>query len=132
MQQIPTEDIVFLLIVLVCLTAKHFLADFPLQSKYMLRKTNQKGWLLPLMAHSATHAGMTFVILWSVINIKQALALAALDFVIHCVVDSAKARLANYNVFDKRFWVALGLDQMLHNLTYIAIAFIAYRFHLTS
>jgi len=73
---------------------KHFLADYPLQTPYMLKKFGftWEEWVLPLSAHAGVHALFTFSIsflftrLWSV-----SLGLAAFDFSIHFVMDRIKA-----------------------------------------
>lgn len=70
---------------------KHFLADFPLQGKYMLGKFKPGlDFLGPLTAHCAVHAGLTFGIVW-VCRPKLAVQLAITDFVIHFVMDRIKA-----------------------------------------
>jgi len=122
----------FLLLCLVFET-KHLLADFVVQTKYMLGKFNAVGWAGPLAAHCGLHAGMTLVIaLW----FNPALWwLAALDFAIHFAMDWFKASprmLGRYKYLcpsehatasaeqkraDKLFWVTLGFDQYIHHLT---------------
>jgi hypothetical protein len=51
---------------LVAFQIKHFLADFPLQGKYMLGKfKGGTDWVLPLVAHSGVHALFTLaIVLW--------------------------------------------------------------------
>jgi len=69
---------------------KHFLADFPLQSGFMLKKF-LPGWdfFFPLAAHCAVHAGMTLAI---VLCVNPALWwLALVDFGIHFLMDRIKA-----------------------------------------
>jgi hypothetical protein len=113
-----------LLMLLLGLMFKHFLADFPLQSQYMLKKTAAEGWLLPLAAHCAIHGLLTFWVVVPFSGLRLALLVAVGDFLAHLLVDYWKAHLTHYTVADKGFWVTLGIDQMLHNFTYIAIAFI--------
>lgn len=118
---------------------KHFLADYPLQRGYMLRKFLKTGWVLPLACHCAVHAVMTFVIAAAVAGVAAAAGLAAFDFVCHFIMDRIKADprlLGRYKPLTKetfptadaaakrsndRFWWSLGLDQTVHHLTHYAI-----------
>ena len=118
--------ILITLLTLIGLELKHFLCDFVYQTKYMLRKNTAKDWYLPLAAHAGVHAGATA----AVVAIPAVLLdnywliplLAIGDGVLHCVIDGIKARCFQCNVFHHRYWVILGLDQLLHSLTYIIIA----------
>lgn len=74
--------------------AKHFLADYPLQRPWMLGKF-LPGWQFvpPLAAHCAVHGLMTFAIAcwYTGGNGWFALAVAALDFGVHFLMDRIKA-----------------------------------------
>jgi hypothetical protein len=75
---------------------KHFIADYPLQTPWMLGKFKKQGWVLPLSAHCAVHslgtilvlgAGRVFILIpWAAI-----LVLSVFDFVIHFIMDRIKA-----------------------------------------
>lgn len=102
---------------------KHFLADFPLQGRYMLGKF--KGgteWILPLAAHASVHWLFTLVIC---LAIKPAMwPLAFLDFGVHFCVDRLKASPnfgGRWKMDKPQFWWALGADQMAHHLTHYFI-----------
>lgn len=73
---------------------KHFIADYPLQGKYMLGKFKPHGWVLPLAAHCGVHFLFTFAIayLWT-FNGLLALGCGLLDFVVHFIMDRVKASL---------------------------------------
>ncbi|MEK7118723.1 MAG: DUF3307 domain-containing protein [Patescibacteria group bacterium] len=107
---------------------KHFLADFPLQGKYMLRKS-EDGWsfFLPLFAHCGVHAGFTFgIVLGFTRSLAFSLALAAFDFIVHFVMDRVKAGkkyLGRFAPPGPYFWWSLGFDQMVHHLTHFAIIY---------
>ncbi len=114
---------VFLLMVI--FQVKHYLADYPLQRQYMLKKVNP-GWdfILPLVVHCAVHALMTLAL---VLYYAPALwYLAILDFVTHFIMDRIKSGpkyLGRFqDVTKSPFWLAFGLDQMVHHLTHIYIA----------
>lgn len=76
---------------LVFFQIKHFVADYPLQGVYMLGKFKDKGWILPLSAHCAVHAIMTFCISVIYVSPLISLGLALLDFAIHFAMDRIKA-----------------------------------------
>jgi Protein of unknown function (DUF3307) len=76
---------------------KHFLADYPLQGKFMLGKF-LPGWkfVLPLVAHCAVHAAFTAGIVWLARKISPGIApenywLALQDFIVHFIMDRIKA-----------------------------------------
>jgi hypothetical protein len=130
---------------LVLFQFKHFIADYPLQTKYMLGKFRTSDWVWPLAAHCGVHAGLTAMIAWFVSgNIVLVLGLGLFDFLAHFVMDRIKADPAllgrfkslNSNQFseysridefgsvarsklrsNKLFWWSLGFDQMVHHLT---------------
>jgi len=117
-----TFGAVFLMLCL--LQIKHMFADYYLQTPKMLSGRSEY-----LHWGRAQHAGvhvvgsvLVFLIFgapWSFI-----LIIAALEWIVHFNIDFAKARYS-----DKRqlipsqaaFWRAAGLDQCMHNLTYIAM-----------
>lgn len=129
---------------------KHFLADYPWQTPYMLKKfLGGTDWIKPLAAHAGVHAGLTFLIsivfVWNLsgpMSLFLPFVLAALDFSIHFVVDRIKASpsmLGRYKALSGKefatatseqkqhntyFWWALGADQMAHHLTHYVIIFI--------
>lgn len=113
-------------LLLALLFIKHFLCDFPLQTSWMLRKGAKKGWILPLTAHAAIHGWATFMILiFMTVAADPAFALLMgfADFAVHWMIDYWKARKAKADFNSRAFWNYLGLDQLLHNLTYLAIIF---------
>jgi hypothetical protein len=88
----------FIFGLLIAFQFKHFLADYPLQTPYMLQKF-KPGWefVKPLAAHAGTHAAFTWLIclVFAVIKGKVPVylppAMALLDFTVHFVVDRIKA-----------------------------------------
>lgn len=120
------------LVLMVLLIVKHFIADFPLQTAYMLGKSKKEGWAKPLLAHSAVHAVLTFAVLFggllAVLPWGLALGIgitfSLFDGTIHFIVDMIKAQgFSHYSTSDNKFWIALGADQMAHYLTYAFIVF---------
>lgn len=95
---------VFLLLIIYQI--KHFLADYPLQGKYMLGKfKGGTDWIAPLLAHVAVHGAFTFVIAFIYITCTEhdhtAINMAAvtiysammafIDASIHFAMDRIKA-----------------------------------------
>lgn len=137
---------IFLLLIL--FQFKHFLADFPLQTEYMLGKFRGTNWALPLMAHAGVHAAITLLICLA-FGSPWAPLCSAIDFIIHGSMDRIKAsphmlgrfkplgsdqfswyastaKLGDANskraiLGNKLFWWSLGLDQMVHHLTHYFI-----------
>jgi hypothetical protein len=78
-------------ILLIIYQIKHFLADYPLQGKYMLGKFKPyPEYIHPLLCHALVHGGFTFVIACCV-NPGVAVRCAILDIVVHFIVDRVKA-----------------------------------------
>lgn len=128
-----------IVVLLVAFQLKHFVADYPLQTKYMLGKFKEKGWALPLLAHVAVHAAFTLLITIHYVDLGKVIVLAMFDASTHFVIDRVKASpkmlgrfkplaaetypTATY--FQKRnnwlFWQFLGLDQFLHGFIHTII-----------
>jgi hypothetical protein len=107
-------------ILLVVFQFKHFIADYPLQGKYMLGKFKDKEWQLPLAAHCGVHFLFTFVISFLTLYnnyryikgesqlgllIILSTGLALIDFKIHFIMDRIKASpkmLGQYQNFTKK------------------------------
>lgn len=69
---------------------KHFVADYPLQGKYMLKKFRPDwGFFFPLLTHATVHALFTLAVcLWLAPHLWW---LALVDLSVHFVMDRAKA-----------------------------------------
>lgn len=114
-----------LIALLSALQFKHLLADFWWQSDWMIRHKGRFGHPGGI-AHSGLHAGLTAAILWALALPTALVALlAAVEFVLHYLIDWVKARhaeRAGAGPEDPRFWRALGFDQWAHQMTYLALA----------
>lgn len=139
---------------LVIYQIKHFVADYLLQTEWMLGKF-KAGWefVLPLTAHVSVHGALTFWIAVTVTgSFELALSLALIDMVLHFAMDRFKAspRLLGrykpvsaseyeyikslsgpaYEVLAPRlrsnrlFWVSIGLDQAVHHLTHYLLIYL--------
>lgn len=115
------------LLSLMCLfILKHYLADFTFQTPRMIEEKGTYG-ARGGIDHAVVHALFTLVILMYWIPFFEpwlllAAALAILDGVLHYHIDWAKMNLGQgLTPADKCYWTLLGVDQMLHYLTYILI-----------
>ncbi|MCU1492217.1 MAG: hypothetical protein JWM85_3622 [Acidimicrobiaceae bacterium] len=118
------------LILLTALAVKHFICDFCLQPAFMY--ANKGNWRHSGgYIHALFHAWTTIIVLGAVFGINQLnsllLTIGAAEFVAHFVIDYSKVNIGKkYDLKPNNsewFWVLLGLDQLLHGLTYIAIAY---------
>lgn len=108
---------------------KHFLADYVFQPKWML---SAKGRLDAPggYAHAGLHAlGSGIVLIACGIGAATVAAIMVGEAVVHYAIDYAKDRITlrtdtKHN--PKRYWLLHGLDQFAHQMTYVAIAWIAF------
>ena len=115
-----------LIILLIIFQIKHFIADFPLQGKYMLGKFKDgREWILPLIAHCSVHALFTLIIV--IVFNPQLWWLCLVDFILHFTMDRIKASkrlLGRFKPEQPYFWWSLGFDQMFHHLTHYLIIWV--------
>lgn len=113
--------------ILVLLLIKHWYIDFVDQSMEEVQaKGNYGEWLG--LRHSLKHGLITAIIFALFLtNPVDYLLLGFLDFLVHYHVDWAKIninRSHNYTTDKPEFWAWLGLDQLIHNLTYLWLVWI--------
>jgi hypothetical protein len=107
---------------------KHFVCDFPLQAfPYMYQNKGTYGHPGGYL-HAGVHGLGTFLILvWFIAPLASLIA-AMMDYYIHYHIDWAKMYLNEKKGWkpdnSELFWVSLGVDQMLHYLTYVLIIFL--------
>ena len=113
--------------ILVYLFIKHFYVDFINQSD---KEVKHKGIYLDKvgMKHSIKHGAFTAVLyvvnfVHPSISIFHFLIAGVLDFIIHYHIDYCKMKYGCRDITNKLFWIHLGLDQLLHSLTYVGIAY---------
>ncbi|MCE8511963.1 DUF3307 domain-containing protein [Ruegeria pomeroyi] len=114
-----------LLLVLGLLQVKHMFADFFLQTPRMLSGRCQY-WHLGRAQHAGIHA-LGSVLLFLVVGAPAvfALVIAVLEWVVHFNIDYGKASYSDRNALQPnqaKYWYAMGFDQFLHQLTYLAMA----------
>lgn len=117
-----TSDLV--LAAIAYLMVKHAVADFMLQTENQRREKGIYGARGGL-THAGTHILLTapvFLVLPPIGG--MALALLAAEFVLHYHIDYVKEQVVRRNGWtshDTPFWWSIGIDQLLHGLTYVAI-----------
>ena len=118
------------LLLLTLLTLKHFVADFLYQPPYQWQNKGTYGHPGGII-HSGQHAVATLLILLFFVSPFVAVLLAGVEFLVHYHMDWFKM---NYNArkgwtatTHNEFWILLGVDQLVHALTYIGIVYAANR-----
>ncbi|CAB4133654.1 Bacteriophage phiKZ, Orf197 [uncultured Caudovirales phage] len=110
-------------LILILLFIKHFLADFCWQSNRMLKDKGHFGRLGGFQ-HAGLHGALTYVILMHFLGIQACVMLAVFDAAIHYVVDWVNRRVTvRLTTNDNSYWIWFGIDQLLHHITYLFIAF---------
>lgn len=105
-------------------TIKHFIFDFAYQPPYQWQNKGTYGHMGGIV-HSGIHAIVSFAILLFFADFPIALGLALFEFIVHYHVDWGKMnlnkRMGWTATTHNEFWVLLGVDQLLHYITYIVM-----------
>nr|WP_171232644.1 DUF3307 domain-containing protein [Ruegeria sp. HKCCA4812] len=119
-----TASIGAVFLMLCLLLIKHMFADYYLQTPKML---SGRGEYLHLgrAQHAAVHVvGSVVVFLVFGAPLSFILIVGALEWFIHFNIDFIKASYSDKKRLEPTqpaFWRAAGLDQLMHNLTYVAM-----------
>ena len=112
------------LIALVLFQLKHVIADFALQSPKIVAEKGRYGRAGGIW-HAIIHVVATApILLWLKPGVATFFVIIAMEFVVHYHIDWIKATHARRTGLAPQhqlFWITLGIDQALHQLTYIAI-----------
>lgn len=115
---------------LVWLQVKHFIADYLLQTRWIISGKghfDQPGGYV----HAGIHIlGTAPALIYVGIDAGLVALLLAAEFVIHFAIDHLKAlqsRARPESPDSARFWAMHGADQLAHHLTYSAILFVVMR-----
>lgn len=113
---------------LVCLQVKHFIADYLMQPKWILmgkRSLRSGGGYV----HAAVHAvGSIPALLVPGLSGLQILTFVVAEFAVHYAIDFWKACMSGRSKAGPNnyaYWAMHGFDQLLHQLTYATIIFVA-------
>ena len=110
-----------LLSLFVLFIGKHFIVDYVLQYPYMIEQKGTYGAIGGLH-HSALHGFGTFIIMLFFVGPFNSMLASLIDAVTHYHIDYFKQNITkHYTTNDRMFWIALGLDQALHYITYAFI-----------
>ena len=107
------------------LLAKHMVADFYLQTAYQVSNKGTYGHLGGI-EHSTIHVALTPLVYLVLApgSLLLAAAIALGEFLVHYHTDWLKEQIVHergWTPRDRLFWCALGTDQLIHGLTYVAI-----------
>ena len=120
-----------LCIVLGLFQIKHFFIDFVFQPPWMWQNKGTYGHLGGIV-HAGLHGVVTVpILLLAEVNPTLIAILALSEFLAHYHIDWAKmninAKMGWKSNTHNQFWILTGLDQLLHQLTYLAIVWIAFK-----
>jgi hypothetical protein len=120
-------------VTLTYLLVKHFICDFPIQVQPPWMFLNKGTYGHPGgIAHSLVHALATvaFVLGMQLCSWPIALAIGILEWIIHYHMDWWKMWWGKRNGYKadthSEFWFWLGIDQLVHGLTYVLILVILF------
>ena len=110
------------------LILKHFIIDFPTQTPYQWMNKGTYGHPGGIL-HAALHGIGTFLCFALFFVTPFALIVGVIDMVVHYHVDWAKMNINKKYGWKAdahpEFWILLGLDQLAHYLTYVALIALA-------
>ena len=124
------DDVTVVLIAMTYLLVKHLFADFLLQTETQRRTKGDYGASGGL-THALTHIILTAPVFFFLpaIGPGAIAVLLAGEFALHYHIDWTKEQLLrrnNWSLTDYAFWWALGVDQLAHGLTYVALIWLAF------
>ena len=119
------ELAMLILAAIAVLMIKHTVADFYLQTPYQYLNKGTYGHPGGLI-HSAIHVALTPLVylVLAPVSLLVVAGIAVGEFAVHYHTDWLKEQLSHRNGWtgnDRAFWYALGTDQLVHGLTYVAI-----------
>ena len=130
MPNFASETATFVLLAFFLLNVKHFLIDFPWQPPFMWMNKGTYGHVGGI-SHATLHAFGTFFVFmilfdrWNETAAFVCLYLAAIDAFVHYHIDWAKMNINKMMGWGPtthaEFWTLTGLDQFLHQATYVAL-----------
>ena len=124
-----SRDVTLILWALLIFQLKHFLCDFVLQTQSQIDAKSHYGH-----PGGVVHAGLHCLGSLPALLILSArpLPIGGLligEFLIHYHSDWAKARVdRRYALMNAqaRYWMVFGLDQLIHQMTYVAMVFLVF------
>ena len=118
------HDLALVLWALLALQVKHFLCDFVLQTEYQVRTKGIYGHFGGFI-HSGLHmVGSIPALLIMQAPLRAIVIIMIGEFLIHYHTDWTKANVDahfDWGPTNVRYWMLFGADQLVHQLTYLAI-----------
>ncbi|MFO7589027.1 MAG: DUF3307 domain-containing protein [Gemmatimonadota bacterium] len=119
-------------VLLAALLVAHELGDFtPLATPRMHRAKAEGGPMGPIAAHAAVHGVLVGLAVLVVVSPSLPVLATAvgLEWATHFAIDLGRGRLglrvpALADLHGSAFWWALGVDQLLHGLVLVGIAYL--------
>jgi hypothetical protein len=113
-----------MILLITLLFIKHFICDFLYQPKFQWANKGTYGHPGGIV-HAGQHAIATLAILLFFTSPLLALGLSFFELVAHYHIDWAKMNINKTKGWGanthEQFWQLLGVDQLLHQLTYVVI-----------
>ena len=121
------DGVALLLVALAVLATKHLVFDFFLQSLSQIRNKRIYGHPSGLL-HAGGHAAGTCLAFFVITPpVVMAIGIVVAEFVLHYHIDWLKEEIGYRMALrpdQKNFWGLFGIDQWLHQLTYVGIVFV--------
>ena len=116
-----------LLVALAILATKHLVFDFFLQSLAQIRNKRIYGHPSGLLHAGGQAAGTCLAFFAITPPLSVAIGIVFGEFIIHYHIDWLKEVIGDrmkLRIDQKNFWVMFGIDQWLHQLTYVGIVLV--------
>ena len=111
-----------MLLLLAALVFKHFVVDFVIQRpRHFLNKGIYGHW--GGIEHALQHGVLTWAVLFLFTDARFALTMGIFDSLIHYHVDWFKMRFGEKDNTKNAYWIWFGVDQLMHQLTYITVIY---------
>jgi Protein of unknown function (DUF3307) len=119
-----SHGVALLLLSLLVFQVKHYVCDFVLQTSDMSRKKGIYGHRAGII-HAGTHViGSVPAILILSRSASLVASIMAVEFLVHYHVDWLKLQFDHrrgLSIDRHLYWVIFGADQLIHQITYVAI-----------
>lgn len=118
-----------ILLALLCFQVKHFLCDFVFQTEYQIQNKAIYGHAAGLL-HAGLHTVGSLPALLILSARPEVIGICLLgEFIIHYHADWFKARFDARKALEEKdntYWIIFGMDQFIHQVTYLGMVFIVH------
>lgn len=125
-----TDTLFLPFIVIGLLQIKHMICDGPLQTLRMVKDKSTYGKWQGIF-HALIHVAGTLIILLPFgVPLGTIASLLALELVLHYHIDYIKENIVKakkWTTSDGPYWWAITTDQGLHHMSYVLLAWLAFR-----